>query len=1762
MKKVSRWFAVVLASILMLNSLGMSVVFAAEADYADFVPGDIPDNIFVRPSNANSFWNRSAARVGEPYELTTSNAKFIEVATAPLTQWGAGPMLISGSANITKNDDGYAVVAGKNYVFAATLRNDTTETVPEITFALSGYQIGKTLFSLPITNSEYERKQVVFTSSHSLGSITMGFDAYLDRSDRGENLGILDMAFKGDDAMYLAEEVCYDITCELTGEATLLSGESTTIETAIVNQLGMTDSFDQSITCIALNEDRTDTVDGFSYTYNNDGTTTIHADENLETGNYVILARSNSYEGMQKGVSISVKSAGNLVEYFPNAKPDNMIKNPTTINSFTGGNGSGGQRVQYNNEGYIRIKESAAAASTYFGAGPVNVGSSLLTYSGDNAFELGEQYVISAYMRNPTPDITPTYKAAFNTCAPHCEPYRVDVSNTEFEQKIIYFTPPKSSSYIAFGSDTTVDKSALTEDQLGYLDISITSGTEIYVAKEQPYNIYISGDNATTEVEGGDTVSLKAEVVNQLEETGTLSQEFEWYILDGSKTIYSFDIAITPDSEDSSVATAQISEDIAAGTYYAVAKSVDYPELVRFYPFVVGAIEEYVPAEIPANIILDPYTINSFTGGNGSGGSRLDCTGDFIRIQEINDKDNDTYWSAGPVFLKNEDKTLLLDDEEGYVLRAGKDYVLSVSLRNETPEVEPNLSFGFNYLVSTTPITIPVTSSEFETSIVSFTPAKDAASIWFGIDATTTNSKEDSEQGILNVNMAEGYEVYLAEEIPYIIEETITNGDNVLTRGDSVTVSAEVHNQLGTKGNLSQDINWTMMDSNKTPVDYGFELTTEDANTVTVDVGMRTVPGTYYLMASNSDGSVYKFIELLVKYDGLSYYVSPDGSDSNPGTLAAPFKTIEKARDTVSVINNMAAYEFIDVVLRGGDYVITTPIRFTGSNSGMDGSVIRYRAYEGEEPVLKNSVELDPSLAREPLDKSVIERIRPEAQGKIVVFDLAEHGIADSDVMDFSQSFAGFYNLTNSGEQNALYVDGKEQTISAWPNDRDYATRGNAIIDETYVDSEGNTVNVSTSFYYTDEEPDRWANATNWYIGAFIPYDYSYARISGDYVDVENKVIHTDPPASTNSFNYTNNFTKRWKAFNLLEEIDLPGEYCIDSDNLLLYYYPQGDISDSRLELSLMGGNLITVTGAKNITFQGLTFTQCGKIALNMKDVDNVDVLSCTFRDISGSGLFISGTKEAETNKDYWQREDLDASYNVDIKDNVFIKIGALPMSVSGGNVDYLIPSNNFIENNFIYDYANLTNHNMAGGIHIEGCGVTVRHNNVGYSAASAMAIGGNNHLIEYNEFYEVLRENQDAGVIYQGRNAIARGTTIRYNYIHDAIPLGAMSQSSQVGVYLDDCQLGLNIYNNFFRNIKADFNANGGADYKFVNNTSVDVQSSWQMLNHKSYSTDPVEKGPSGSLEFIESQVFNKELYYEEYPTLELFLQGNNPRKYTVFSGNLTANAGRVYFEATTNSTQDIQWATMENYDSITDETYSNFVDVANHDLRLKSDSPYAMYGRSTEDNFDIDLIGLQRDYTIDSSFDTVYPAAGSRIAAVDGSVTLSWTSAVGATSYRIELATDASFAEPVLETESRTTTCVVDGLEEGTYYWRVTAIRDTREFAYEVVGDTSSFTLGAYEHDVSLDDTYAVTDDTGITLASTLVNNCSEDEVFTVSFASYKGDSLVESARYSVTAGVGVQAPISHTFTSSDEADEIKIFVWRDSSLVPIRSVRTIKR
>ena len=81
-------------------------------------------------------------------------------------------------------------------------------------------------------------------------------------------------------------------------------------------------------------------------------------------------------------------------------------------------------------------------------------------------------------------------------------------------------------------------------------------------------------------------------------------------------------------------------------------------------------------------------------------------------------------------------------------------------------------------------------------------------------------------------------------------------------------------------------------------------------------------------------------------------YVSPDGDDSNAGTLSAPLKTLAGARDAVRKIKDGMTGDIV-VNFRGGVYRMTEAVSFETQDSAPDGCRIIYQAYEDKTPVFR-----------------------------------------------------------------------------------------------------------------------------------------------------------------------------------------------------------------------------------------------------------------------------------------------------------------------------------------------------------------------------------------------------------------------------------------------------------------------------------------------------------------------------------------------------------------------------------------------------------------------------------------------------------------------------------------------------------------------------------------------------------------------------------------------------------------------------------------
>ncbi|MBA3531577.1 MAG: right-handed parallel beta-helix repeat-containing protein, partial [Ardenticatenales bacterium] len=97
-----------------------------------------------------------------------------------------------------------------------------------------------------------------------------------------------------------------------------------------------------------------------------------------------------------------------------------------------------------------------------------------------------------------------------------------------------------------------------------------------------------------------------------------------------------------------------------------------------------------------------------------------------------------------------------------------------------------------------------------------------------------------------------------------------------------------------------------------------------------------------------------------------AYYVATTGNDNGPGTLAQPWRTIQKAADTAGAGST--------VYVRGGSYPEQVTIHVSGSAAG---GFVTFRNYEGETPILDGT-----AIS---LNESNSAAIRIEDQSYVVV---------------------------------------------------------------------------------------------------------------------------------------------------------------------------------------------------------------------------------------------------------------------------------------------------------------------------------------------------------------------------------------------------------------------------------------------------------------------------------------------------------------------------------------------------------------------------------------------------------------------------------------------------------------------------------------------------------------------------------------------------------------------------------------------------------
>lgn len=515
-----------------------------------------------------------------------------------------------------------------------------------------------------------------------------------------------------------------------------------------------------------------------------------------------------------------------------------------------------------------------------------------------------------------------------------------------------------------------------------------------------------------------------------------------------------------------------------------------------------------------------------------------------------------------------------------------------------------------------------------------------------------------------------------------------------------------------------------------------------------------------------------------------TYYVSPAGSDSNPGTLALPFKSIGKARDVVRTINGNMTGDII-VYLRGGLYTLSQTLSFNELDSGTNGYNVIYKAYSDEEPIISGG-----------------QKVTGWTQ-----------------VPGTNQWKASNININYIRE---LYVNGNRAqrarsstTVSGtgWYDDPNYAR---SVQDGIYVDD-------SVIGYY--------ANAGDVELHWMVDWKHMHhvvdRIISGG---TGKKIIVMKQP-------YFEWGTKTWapwlptydKPFyieNAYELLDTAGEWYYNRTTHEIFYWPlDGEVMSSAEVYAPVLETVMEVKGSTltnkvhNMIFEGITFEHGTWLRPSVKGMHNwqADQIADGVYGLDPNPvtILVPGNITIDQAQDIWFQKNkviqmgaaglamTNGARNINIIGNIFFDISDAAVIVGNYEHDYIGPgeevcNSDIIKNNVIrkigQEYWGAP---AITAFYVDG--INISHNDISDIPYSGISCGWGwaartdsttckNNIIQYNRISDFMKQGRDGGAIYtlgQQPNSVCQ-----YNYI--------FNQNNQCGgIYHDEGSAYYNTSNN-----------------------------------------------------------------------------------------------------------------------------------------------------------------------------------------------------------------------------------------------------------------------------------------------------------------------------------------------------------------------------
>ena len=507
-------------------------------------------------------------------------------------------------------------------------------------------------------------------------------------------------------------------------------------------------------------------------------------------------------------------------------------------------------------------------------------------------------------------------------------------------------------------------------------------------------------------------------------------------------------------------------------------------------------------------------------------------------------------------------------------------------------------------------------------------------------------------------------------------------------------------------------------------------------------------------------------------------------------------ESLVEVRDRVRALPVEARARGGEVVIPPGEYFLPAGMEFTEVDGGVSTSArVVWRAKKPGQVRIVGSRRVASTEFRRLSDPRLLARLPEESRGKVFFADISS--ISPGRIPQLANSFTG------TPVPPMVFMGEEFGVLAKWPNGGEWTSftkrvdRGSQGLEPQFSKMYSNG-----AFVYSNPRAKRWNFAEGVWLNGYWTHDWfnnsikvgSYGQENGT-----NDVVRLDGSMMYGVMGGTwGRKERRFRAINLFDELDEPGEWFIDRAKKVLYVIPHGGgMEGEDVRIGYSANALVRGCNVRNLRFDGIEFAFNFGTLASFRESDGVEFVDCRFVATAKNGLELDGLRNA-------------------VRRCEVFNCGAQGVSISGGDRASLTRSDSIVENCRIHRFG-VFQRTYAPGCKVQGCGMTLRGNELWDAPHAAVTYGGNEMLFEYNDVHHVLMETGDAGAFYTGRDWTTQGNVLRYNFVHELGTYGG--HASTMGFYFDDCDCGDAVYGNVFWKVARGIMIGGGREHPVRNN-------------------------------------------------------------------------------------------------------------------------------------------------------------------------------------------------------------------------------------------------------------------------------------------------------------------------------------------------------